>query len=344
MRGVPIRILFDNSYKLTRESNIQNLSLQLDSDLQECISEIDIPGVWTLKDATEIEIKKSILRSNLRYSGSGINFSVEVAKIAVDPHSSNRETLFHTMIYPMIHLTGDKSEEGDFHTDQIGTMKFRTSWTAITNYGYDPLRFVPFGLLGTALSQRIFRKPIPQRLSFSIKADQGDNLTWGGGFYHCGNLNQTEKVACAAVVRVSSEPLYLEPSRIRQVDAKPAINMRPVSQVPDHFHLVEMLNMFYSWSAQLNVDKIDELLCIEIFKLLHQNDCLKHPRISFALSLLAQRIRIKKTNFFSRRQENRDRFVCARFNVNIKWARKFVINKEHYEFKTYSRIRDNRTD
>ena len=307
MQDVSFRIVFDNSYKLIRTRNIQNLSLQLNSDLQEYISEIDMPTKWTFENATEIEIKKSILRSRLRYSVPGINFSVEVAKIVMDPRAKNSETLFHTMIYPMIHLAGDKSEEGEFHTDQIGAFKLRTSWTAITNYGYDPLRFVPFGLLGTALSQRIFHKPIPRNLGISIKADQGDTLTWGGGFYHCGNLNQTGNTTCAAVIRISSQPLHLEPSRIIRSDPSPDISIKPGNENADLIQLVEVLNKLFSWSVKLRADEIDENLCIEIIELLHQNSCLEQPSISFALSLLAQRIRTKNLFF----QDNQKSMIVA---------------------------------
>lgn len=266
-----------------------------------------MPTKWTFENATEIEIKKSIVRSKLRYSIPGINFSVEVAKIAVNSNTNIMGTLFHTLIYPMIHLPGDKSEEGEFHTDQIGAFKLRTSWTAITNYGYDPLRFVPFGLLGTALSQRIFHKPIPRRLGISIKADQGDTLTWGGGFYHCGNLNQTENTTCAAVIRISEQPLHLEPSRILQSDSSPVTQIKPKNGSDDASHLVEILKILFSWSVQLSANKIDEDLCIKIFKLLHQNGCIKQPSISFALSLLAQRIRTK--NLLSYHDDQKSKIV-----------------------------------
>jgi hypothetical protein len=159
MSEVPMRILFDNSYEVLNTSLIHKLSENLGLELQSYIAEIGIPKFWNLQDSLELEVKKSILRSKLRYSNSGIKFSVEASKLTANSFLKSELPCYHTMIYPMIHLVGDQSEEGEYHTDQVGTLKLRTGWTAITEYDYEPLRYVPFGLMINSLSQRLFKKP-----------------------------------------------------------------------------------------------------------------------------------------------------------------------------------------
>lgn len=204
--------LFNNSYSSIRSEKIHGLSAKLGLDFQEAATALSLPRSWTLDKATELEIKKSLIRSQLRYSSSGIRFASESAKVLALQYSK-AQINFHTLIYPMIHLAGDLAEVGGFHTDQVGKIKLRTGWTAITEYKYAPLSFVPFGLLGDAMSRRLFRYSLPQRIGFSINAQRGDILTWGGGFYHRGNQNISEEISCAAVIRASDTPLYLEPSR-----------------------------------------------------------------------------------------------------------------------------------
>jgi hypothetical protein len=276
---------------------IHNLSENLGFELQSHIEEIGLPKIWDLRYSLELEVKKSVLRSKLRYSNSGIKFSVEASKLIASSFQQSQIPCYHTMIYPMIHLVGDQSEEGEYHTDQVGRLKLRTGWTAITEYDYEPLRYIPFGLMINSLSQRLFNKNFPQRFGLSLNANRGSILTWGGGFFHSGNINDSNNISCAVVLRISDQPLNFEPTRSLQLEDVQT-NIEFAMGVPnDIAHLLDVMTILLNWTMESYDLEVNENLCLKMKNLLQQNNSLEHPMISFSLSLLAQRIRTKEVFF-----------------------------------------------
>jgi len=218
MQRASFSIIFDNTYGRVKSEKVQNLSQTLGLEFQDLTSELNIPRFWSVTDATDIEIRKAVLRSELRYSSTGIKLSSALASAVIEKIGNRQESKFHTLLYPIIHLPGDKAEEGGFHTDQIDRIKLRTGWVSITHYKYIPLRFIPFGLLGEALSRRLLRHPIKTVTGVPIRAVKGEVLTWRGGFYHRGNLNTSTEISCAVVIRITDTPLFLEPTRRTQLN------------------------------------------------------------------------------------------------------------------------------
>jgi hypothetical protein len=262
---------------------IHKLSENLGFELQSYIEEIGLPKIWDLQNSLELEVKKSVLRSKLRYSNSGIKFSVEASKLTASSFQQSQIPCYHTMIYPMIHLAGDQSEEGEYHTDQVGRLRLRTGWTAITEYDYEPLRYIPFGLMINSLSQRLFNKNFPQRFGLLLNANRGSILTWGGGFFHCGNINNSENISCAVVIRISDQPLNFEPTRRLQLEDVQA-NIKFATGVPnDIAHLLDVMTILLNWTMGSYDLDVNENLCLKMNSLLQQNNCLEHPMISFSL-------------------------------------------------------------
>lgn len=302
MERVPLSVIFDNSIRRISSQRISYLSNELGLQFRQAVAALDLEDIWSIDNAISIEVKKSVLRSQLRYSRTGLHLASEVAVVLTETFFDLQKSTFYTPLYPMIHIAGDKAEAGMFHTDQIGNLKLKTGWTAITNYEYDALSFVPFGLLGDALCRRILRTPLNPGLGFPIRATRGEVLTWGGGFYHRGNLNSSNETACAVVIRVTDRPLFLEPSRRTQVGELSLEKSTPSSFVNialDLNNLTHTIHALIEWANKIDYLDINDNLCGLIYAFLCEKDCLLSPKISFALSLIAQRIRTVENIFYS---------------------------------------------
>ena len=131
-----IKILSDNDYGTFTPSS-KNLH-KLSKLFHASYSELGFDGQWERQDCLSTEIKKAVLRSTIRYSQAAYAFSSEIADDVISENKSSNDVLrYCSPVYPMIHMPFDRSELGGFHIDQIGSQKFRTVWTPITEYDYD---------------------------------------------------------------------------------------------------------------------------------------------------------------------------------------------------------------
>jgi hypothetical protein len=138
-----------------------------------------------------------------------------------------------------------------------------------------------------------------------VDANQGSILTWGGGFFHSGNINYSNDISCAVVIRISDQPLNLEPTRNLQLEDGET-NIECAISVPnDMAHLLDVMTVLLHWTVGSSNLEVNEDLCLKMHNLLHRNVCLEHPMISFSLSLLAQRIRTKEVFFDDQNKSQR---------------------------------------
>lgn len=300
-KQIPLAIIFDNSHQRISSELTAELSNDLAMRLRQMVFELEMPHIWSTEDAMTIEVQKALLRSELRYSRTGIDLASEVAKNVTRTFFGVHKHTYHTLLYPMIHLSGDKAEEGVFHTDQVSNLKLRTGWTAITEYDYAALSYIPFGLLSNALSSRILRAPLKPERGLPIYAKQGETLTWGGGFYHRGNHNSSNQISCAVVVRVTDRPMFFERSRPTQTDHIPTKERETDTSVGHSQGVnrrIQMIHALIEWVNSIDHAKSSKYLCSEINQYLADQACLSDPRLSFSLSLVAQRIRTVPALFY----------------------------------------------
>ena len=97
--------------------NIEALSLKNQSLLYNLVNILKLDKKWNKNNFLEIEVKKSFIRGELRYSKEGFNIANKINQIIKKEKILN-EYNFFTNIYPMIHLSNDLSEKSNLHFDQ----------------------------------------------------------------------------------------------------------------------------------------------------------------------------------------------------------------------------------
>ena len=91
----------------------------------------------------EIEVKKSFIRGELRYSKEGFNIANKINQI-IKKEKILDEYNFFTNIYPMIHLSNDLSEKSNLHFDQYDNNDLFTCWLSITSNYYNSISILKF--------------------------------------------------------------------------------------------------------------------------------------------------------------------------------------------------------
>ena len=85
--------------------NIEALSLKNQSLLYNLVNILKLDKKWNKNNFLEIEVKKSFIRGELRYSKEGFNIANKINQI-IKKEKILDEYNFFTNIYPMIHLIG----------------------------------------------------------------------------------------------------------------------------------------------------------------------------------------------------------------------------------------------
>ena len=118
-----------------------------------------------------------------------------------------------TKLYPMIHLSNDRSEAIGYHYDKIGKNKFFTSWIPITNYSYSALSYVKYSqFFHSLLSRLIIKLRLTKIFSKKIFVDRGDVLLWNGNMIHQGNLNISKEITLAVQMKFTEKKFKHEKS------------------------------------------------------------------------------------------------------------------------------------
>jgi len=165
------------------------------------------------------EITKSITRANLRYGFECIELSAALLKeIYRDQQYPFKIRSFKWVnpMHPVIHLPKDTEERGDLHVDLAvdGGGESVTVWIPFTEYKYPGivtvgkiysilvqfLEQVPN--LGYKLSVLIFKRV--KKIPLIKTSKPCEWLSWNDTFRHSGNINQTNEMAIAFMVRFSN--------------------------------------------------------------------------------------------------------------------------------------------
>jgi hypothetical protein len=246
------------------------------------VNKLDLNQFWTPNKFIDLEIKKSILRSLMRYSKESIYLGLSLR--------SNAAT-FLSPPYPMIHLPNDSSETGGYHIDQVNSGQFVSIWIPIVNYNYPALSYIKNGYL----------KYIVKKVS-GIEFNAVENLinakynfvySWNGYFFHKGNKNTSSNISAALVIKHTKKPLIFEPV-LSDYDISKSQKFNDdeivfIEKYMINLYLFTLENSNRSFDKGLYMDVI-EFLFKDSDNLVFKMDNKFNKIISFSLSLLAQRI------------------------------------------------------
>ena len=190
---------------IVANKNIEVLSLKNQSLLYNLINISKLDKKWNKNNFLEIEIKKSFIRVELRYSKEGFDIANKINQIIKKEKILNGYNFF-TNIYPMIHLSNDLSEKSNLHFDQHDNNDLFTCWLTITSNYYNPISILKFN--NKKFKNILSRIPFPNIFLKHINPEIGNLNLWDGHNLHKGNLNISENISCAYQMKFSKKKIY----------------------------------------------------------------------------------------------------------------------------------------
>ncbi len=158
------------------------------------------------------EIKKSCIRASLRYGFKSMQLSACFLKeIYRDEEYPFKIKNYKWMnpVHPVIHLPNDIEETGRMHVDlHIDGGKTITVWIPFTEYKYPGIvtKRKIYRILGQYLGEKIanFIFKRVRNLPLIKESKPGEWISWNDTFRHQGNLNQTNEINIAFMIRFSN--------------------------------------------------------------------------------------------------------------------------------------------
>ncbi len=158
---------------------------------------------FVLDDFFEIELKKSFIKSLLKYHKFSYELKNQIrSDILLQLKISQDMIKVADIMQPefMFHLPGDISEEGSYHIDSL--KKSLTIWSPIVDYHYKALSFFKFGNLLFKFLKYFNVKKIPIIfLKILDKPKKFNTYSWNGKTPHKGLIN-TSDISSVAVTMI----------------------------------------------------------------------------------------------------------------------------------------------
>lgn len=264
-------IFFDNFFEIIKpiESKYTNL-----------FNVFKLNKKWNSKIFFELEIKKSYIKSILRYCPETNHFQ-EIIREALKKKFNDFE---YTQLYPLLHLSNDKIEAGDFHYDQAGDQEVYTLWIAITDYNYKGLAVMPFNIKNKFCSKLIIKSGIAKVLSRNLSIKQGDAFLWPGSLIHAGNFNNSEHTSIAMQMRIINKKY--------NIIYKKNKNYFEENEIKDFDYFYKLI---YSILEASNKNfSLEEKLKNLNYNIKNKKKTENNHVLSFALSILSQRLIFSK--------------------------------------------------
>ncbi len=281
--------MIKQSYIKKNNLNSQKIAEELEIYFLKLIKYFELNNFWKEDDFFQNEVKKSLIRALLRESAHSKNLLVNIIENFKRSSFNDERIKWCTKLYPMIHLSNDRSEAMGFHYDKIGNSKFFTSWVAITNYNYPALSYVKYSqLFHSLLSRLIIKFKLTKILAKNIFVKRGDVLIWNGNMIHQGNFNNSKNIAVAFQMKLTEKKFKHEDSILIK-----DFNIEKNNKYENLELLSKKFNEIIIFSKKLN-SSITESMS-EISHFIKENSLFKNLAFSFALSVLAQRL--STTNF-----------------------------------------------
>ena len=212
----------------------------------------------------------------------------------------------------MIHLINDKSEEGNLHYYQGYNNKLYTCWLPLTKNDYKPISVFKYeNLLTNFLKKIIVRLNFLKKLTYPQRSEQGKVLIWSGNRIHKGNLNTSPKISCALQMKISLDPFLTEATNNKANLLKTKVELNNEKK----HNFVILYNNFMDLINKLNLieisDKTFESVNKDVIEVIHKFNSHDNQIISFALSVLSQRIQSysKVSDLFYKKKLNLKTYV-----------------------------------
>lgn len=331
---------FDISPKNFFEEENLKITKLLNDDFNRYCKELKLDKKWSKNNSLNIEIKKSLIRSKIRYSKNSIRLINEINKyFKLNIKKKLGIVNYFTDVYPMIHLPNDYSEHGSMHCDQINLSRLVTIWHPITNYNYKGISYISsYGFLFMLIAKffkikYLSKKNFPKFLVKDLMPEYGYTYFWGGGLPHQGNLNSSNIASCVLVVRYTENIHKYE--KCYNIENPVFIDQSEETNIS---FLYEIVNKFYEYSLKSLESKnhkinIDDLA--DFSKTLLNR---KSAETSFALSLLSQRLsKIINKNESRRLSIYLDIFSIISGNENKICQQRLI--KEGFSNETFQKLK-----
>jgi len=257
---------------------------------------------YRAENIRKIEAAKSAIRCLLKYMPGADALTHTIAH-TVATTLLPQANYYLTRNYPLIHLPGDKSEQGGRHIDAPKYIKhYYTIWVPLNNCPGGPLSIYPGSQ--TAARNLIWkfqiRTPLRKVPFFNTlfsrylrpQPQVGQYIVFNGRTQHCGNLNTTNETTVALAFSLTDQPILTAPTR-HLSSTHQGLEAEPITSIPDFVHNYlkiwsELESIQGSYRHQTDFLNICELLANRISAWnLSPGEVL---RLSFGLSLYAQRL------------------------------------------------------
>ena len=256
---------------------------QISIDINELNKKLKLQQANSLE---EREIIKSFIKGIIRYSKPCKKILQILIKQKIFNKFLNNNINYISIPYPMIHLKKDFLEAGGFHNDQIGSSQMYTCWIPITKYKYPALsRSIIIRKNLNFLNIILKKLNLLKIFKINIFVKFGEAYLWDAKIFHRGNLNVSNKISSAFQFKITQSPFFLEKSfKIGSKFDYKSINKKKI---------IVYFRIYLKFIKLLKKNKINNVEDLENFILL--NKLKKNQSISFALSVLSQRLIFAKS-------------------------------------------------
>lgn len=273
------------------------LAKKMESYFLKICDQVELQDKWSINNSFEIEIKKSFIRGLLRYSKESIDITSCVKKKFRILFPERSDINWITIPYPMIHLPYDQAEDGGFHFDG-GYNKLFTCWLPITDYKYSALSLVKFNnFFSEFFSKILIKSKLCKLISNNLKATQGNFFFWNGNTIHAGNFNVSSKISCAIQLKLTNDIYSYE--QVKNINNFTVLNSDNMFYNLSGNQIKEEFILYKNYINNIILNENNNQNNQEYTSINDFNGFIKKKSLplSFALSVLAQRIISKKKIF-----------------------------------------------
>jgi len=277
------------------------------------MDKLKLDSIWNKENCLEIEIKKSFIKSLIRYD---IKTNDLLKEVLSSHYKTINKNFSYTNFYPMIHLSGDIVENGGYHFDQVDLVNLHTLWIAISEYNYPSLSIFNFNSKNTLINKILIKSKIAKIFSKDVYSKQGDLNIWDGKLIHAGNFNNSLKPAIALQMKVMlpEDDFTFEETNDYSKKSNFDANNTDISSISDDYSIFSKIISKILLQSQSNQKIIDDFS--DLVKIIKKNPNIQNHKFSFGMSILSQRIRSFKKIFLPK-IKNIDKFTSSLDYISI---------------------------
>ena len=285
-------------YELKITENFKTL-IEINNFFDDLTRYFDLNIKWEESESKKLELKKCYIRGVLRES----YLMGDLHKYLISQLDKNLifdSYNFFTKLYPMIHLSGDKSESSNYlHYDQEGSIEAYTCWLPITKNNYKEISLFKYeNTLINYFTKIISKINFFRFISSQLKSKFGFYYIWSGRRLHKGNLNTSNQISCAVQMKISKTELSKEESKenlLKYNLFNYRNNIESENFYKENFYKIEDIITEIDFLNNSQFSNIIPLIKkIKNLTLLNFNE--NNSEASFAISVFSQRIRLLYKN------------------------------------------------